>query len=191
MDRSSLQYSAEDFYSLLSWLDSNQQRAAEKYEGIRRRLVQYFAWRHCSDPEELTDETMIRVARRVSEIRNTYQGEPAYYFYGVARNVLHDNFKQRSSNSSRDQELPISAPGSDENREHLYECFDKCMLALPAEKRELLTAYYEHSKQAKIDARRQLAAQLGVNSEALRVRLFRITSTLRECVESCMKSPQP
>jgi DNA-directed RNA polymerase specialized sigma24 family protein len=179
-----LEYSAEDFNDLLRWLDPDEQRAAEKYEAIRRRLIQYFVLRHCSDPEALADETIDRVARQIA---NSHQGGSGADFYVVAKRLLLEP-RPRPVWILGNPDLPRRNVEKDENREQLYDCLDKCMLTLTADKRELLMAYYEKSKRAKIDARRQLATQLGVSPAALRIRLFRITTSLRECIENCMKS---
>src|SRR5207253_6496842 len=84
----------EDFDRLLSWLDSDADLAGLIYEKIRRRLITILASRHCSIPEELADETIDRVARRVADIRETYVGEKALYFLGVMNNVHHEYFKR-------------------------------------------------------------------------------------------------
>lgn len=173
---------AKDLNALLSWLDPDDQSAGKEYEAIRRRLIQFFALRQCSNPEELADQTIERVARRASEIAASYHGEPGHYFYAVARNVLREN-------SRRPQELTEDLPVSKvEKDDRLYECFDKCMLTLTADTRELLQAYYEEGGRARADARRRLAAQLGLTVSALRIRVCIIRMTMRECVENCMKS---
>ena len=46
------------FDNLLEWLDADRDRAAEKYEAIRLRLIKIFLCRGCSEAEELSDETV-------------------------------------------------------------------------------------------------------------------------------------
>src|ERR1043165_9546383 len=58
---------AEAFTKLLARLDSEHERAGEKYEDLRRTLIRYFEWRGAPFPEEHTDETFNRVARKLSE----------------------------------------------------------------------------------------------------------------------------
>jgi RNA polymerase sigma factor (sigma-70 family) len=191
VDRSSLQCSSEEFHSLLSWLDSDEQRAGEKYEAIRRRLVQLFALRQCLDPEDLADLTINRVAQRASEMKKSYHGEPSNYFYGVARVILREYSRQGSVRELRKQDLRVSATEKDENGEpgQAYECLGKCLRTLTPDKRELVLAYYKNSKPTKIAAH-ELAAQLGVTSEALRLRVSRVRTALQECVENCIKSKE-
>ena len=73
---------------LLACLDQNREQAASRYEIIRRKLMKYFECRGCCSPEDLADETINRVARRIYEGKEIWTSEPANYFYGVARNVL-------------------------------------------------------------------------------------------------------
>lgn len=83
-----------DFDRLLGWLDPNPERAGELYEKIRWRLIAILAARGCRVPEELADETIDRVARRVRDIEATYVGNKSLYFLGVMNNVHHEYLKR-------------------------------------------------------------------------------------------------
>src|SRR5438105_3823358 len=84
-----------DFDSLLDWLDSSREKAGEKYEMIRGGLIDIFHYRGCTGPEDLADVTINRVAKKVHKIRNSYAGDPARYFYGVAKKVYLEYLKQK------------------------------------------------------------------------------------------------
>ena len=75
------------FDTLLSWLDSDRDRAGTKYETIRLRLIKSFTCRGCWEAEELADETINRVVSRVPELAGEYRGDPALYFYGVSQRI--------------------------------------------------------------------------------------------------------
>lgn len=79
--------SQEAFDTFLAWLDADRDRAGEKYEEIRRKLIRDFVHRDCLDAEELADETINRVIRELPEIANTYAGDPASYVYAVAQSL--------------------------------------------------------------------------------------------------------
>jgi hypothetical protein len=79
--------SQEAFDSCLAWLDPDRERAGEKYEEIRRKLISDFVCRECIDPEGLADETIDRVIYDLPEIAGTYVGDPALYFYAVAQRL--------------------------------------------------------------------------------------------------------
>ena len=61
----------DEFDRLLTWLDPDPERAGSMYEKIRWRLIAILAARGCRVPEELADETIDRVARRVADIEAT------------------------------------------------------------------------------------------------------------------------
>jgi hypothetical protein len=52
---------------LLAWLDQGLDSSGERYLEMRRRLVQYFDRRNCVHPDDLADETLNRIARRLEE----------------------------------------------------------------------------------------------------------------------------
>src|SRR5262245_21687271 len=54
----------EEFDRLLLWLNPDRDKAGEKYEWIRKRLIKIFVCRGCNVPEELADKTINRVARK-------------------------------------------------------------------------------------------------------------------------------
>lgn len=177
----------DSFDRLLNWLDADRELAARRYEAIRLRLIKIFICRHCPEAEELADETINRVAARVGEITKEYQGDPARYFYGVCHKVHLEYL--RKANLQRDLEsVPASqsAIAAEENIESEYECLERCLAHLPAASRELVIKYYQQEKQAKIDHRRLLAAELGIAVNALRIRAHRIRLTLQNCVKNCV-----
>src|SRR5437588_13105906 len=83
----------DDFERLLTWLDSDRERAGVLYEKIRWRLIAILASRGCVEAEALADETIDRVSRRVADIEATYVGERAIYFLGGVNNVHHQYLK--------------------------------------------------------------------------------------------------
>ncbi|PYS44539.1 MAG: hypothetical protein DMF71_03225 [Acidobacteria bacterium] len=171
----------EDLDRLLAWLDSDPERAGLIYEKIRRRLITILASRHCSVPEELADETIDRVARRIEDIRDTYAGEKALYFLGVMNNVHHEYLKRPA--------LP-PPPSADEDegagKEATHLCLDKCLDKLPPHARRLIEQYYAENKRAKIDLRKRLATEFGISLNILRLRALRIREKLQVCIEECL-----
>lgn len=173
----------EAFDSLLNWLDPDRERAGQKYETLRLKLIKIFACRGCREAEELADETINRVTSKVAELAKTYQGDPALYFYGVAHK-LHLEYLRKTR---LPQLPPPPPPPPDETDTEAYECLDECMSQLPTETRELLLRYYQEDKQAKIDNRKLLARELEIGVNALRIRVHRIRLQLQKCVQSCLE----
>jgi DNA-directed RNA polymerase specialized sigma24 family protein len=179
--------SQEAFDRMLAWLDSDRERAGQKYEEIRYRLIKIFVCQGCIDPEGLADETIDRVIRKVPEIAPDYAGNPALYFSGVARYILLE-YKNRMAQL---RVLPPAPPKQieedDEDIERDYECLDHCIERLTPANRELILEYYREEKQAMIENRKRLAERMGATPNALRVRADRIRNNLQKCVANCLK----
>jgi hypothetical protein len=86
----------ESFDRLLAWLAPNREQAGKKYEEVRSRLVRGFTSHGCPVPEDLADETINRVAKKLPEIEETYVGDPVRYFYRVAHYVHLEYLKKES-----------------------------------------------------------------------------------------------
>jgi RNA polymerase sigma factor (sigma-70 family) len=179
----------ESFNEILAWLNPDRQIAGTIYVQLRHDLAKIFVWNKCADPEGLTDEVMDRVARKVLHLKETFEGDPRLFFYGVAKNLIKESPKKVKTHVSLDDtDLPaISATDIDETAEMREECLNSCLQSLSSEKRALILAYYAKEKQAKIDHRTELAQQLGTSVETLRVRAHRIRATLEECILRCLK----
>ena len=169
-----------DFEHLLAWLDEDRERAGLEYEKVRRRLTTIFASRGCRVPEELADETIDRVSRRVGDIQATYQGNKLLYFLGVANNVHHEYVKRPTLPA----EMPVVASGM--NEEQTYDCLELCLGKLTERSQHLIRQYYAADKSAKINLRKSLAEQLGITNNALRARALRIREGLQNCIERCL-----
>ena len=180
----------DSFDHLLAWLDPDRDRAGRKYEDIRQRLIKIFVCRGCAQAEELADETINRVVRKVPDIAADYQGDPALYFYGVAQKIQFEyNRRDWPQTAARDidtQTVPAPAftPTADDDR--AFECLEGCLDQLAEENRRLVVEYYQEEKRSKIDYRKRLAAELGIAVNALRIRAHRIRRALQECVEHCV-----
>lgn len=181
----------EDFEKLLAWLHPDREQAGHKYEAIRESLIKVFSWRGYNDAEDLADEVITRVAMKTRELADSYVGDPALYFYGVAKNVVRE-CERREQHMPLDPRLKApdttTEPGAVEARARREECLQKCLRELDADDRMLILAYYQKSKQAKIDYRKALARQLGMGTNALRVKVFRIRGHLKKCINKCLQT---
>jgi RNA polymerase sigma factor (sigma-70 family) len=172
----------EAFDRLLLWLNPDREQAGKRYEQIRLRLIKIFACRGCGEPEDLADETINRVIRRLPEIKERYEGDPALYFYGVAQKVHLEYMKRKPV----PRDLPPQSARSEEDEQE-YECLERCMEKLTPQNRELVIQYYQDEKRVKVDNRRELAERLGIALNAVRIRAHRIRATLHECVRECLE----
>jgi len=179
----------ESFDEILAWLNPDREVAGTIYVQLRHDLTKIFSWNRCADPDGLTDEAFDRVAKKVHHLRQTFEGDPRLFFYGVARNLIKENPKKvKTQVSLEGTDLPAN-PRNERERETeniREECLNSCLQALSDERRELILAYYAKEKQAKIDHRTEMARRLGTSVETLRVRAHRIRITLEECIERCL-----
>lgn len=177
------QLSLASFTNLLQWLDSDREKAAEKYETIRNRLIKMFALRGFENPEQLTDETFDRVASKAAQLIETYVGDPAIYFFGVARAVMMEGLKR----PARDL-MPAVIMGGQTVSDQTYDCLERCLVQLSETNRDLILQYYASENQSKVTKRLELAQSLGLSSNALRLRVHRIRQALEKCVSSCVQA---
>ncbi|HJQ68452.1 MAG TPA: hypothetical protein VKA70_05755 [Blastocatellia bacterium] len=174
----------ESFERLLGWLDADRDKAGRRYEEIRNQLIKIFVSRGCLVSEELADETINRVARKVQHIAGTYEGDPALYFYGAARLIYLEYLRRRPAPQ------PLALPATSEEEEQRYECLERCVERLTPKNRELLKAYYKEEGDEKTETRKEMADSLGMELNALWVRMHRIRERLRQCVVECLKHAQ-
>ncbi len=182
------------FERLLAWLDPERERAGRRYEDIRLRLIKIFTCRGCRESEDLADETINRVARRLAEIADTYEGDQALYFYGVAQKVYLEHVRKRPAPAASAAAPPApfnpARPWRMEEElvesEREYECLDRCMNELSEESRDLMIEYYREEGRKKIENRKRLAARLDIGLNALRIRACRIREALYRCVSACV-----
>lgn len=183
-----------EFDNLLQWLGGDTAAGARQYVEVRRKLVALFEFRGCHGAEDLADETLDRAARAILKPGFIDAGNPIAYLRGVARNV-HLEFL-RASRAVSQETMPelaesTAAPLSGERgTEQLHTCLDRCLENLPDHKRDLLLRYYRGDKSAKIDGRSELAQELAIELNTLRLQIFRLRNIVRKCVESCTKSAE-
>jgi DNA-directed RNA polymerase specialized sigma24 family protein len=91
------------------------------------------------------------------------------------------------STESADGFLSTASAGLTEDFEAEYQCLEACLGNVSGETRDLVVRYYEMEGQAKIERRKQLAVELGIAVNALRIRAHRIRLGLQRCVRNCLE----
>jgi DNA-directed RNA polymerase specialized sigma24 family protein len=179
--------SQETFDELLAWLHTDREQAGKIYEEIRNRLIKIFMYRSSAVAEELADETINRVARKVHEIRGTYVGNPSLYFHGVARYVYLEHVKKMPDSLPH---VLVSPPIEPDESELEHRCLEQCMQHLTPHNRELVLEYFQEDKRAKIERRKELTQRFGITLNALRIRAHRICAHLKKCLHECLETAQ-
>jgi DNA-directed RNA polymerase specialized sigma24 family protein len=184
------------FHGLLHWLDGDEDSGGRRYLEMRQRLVLYFDRKNCSSPDELADETLNRVARRLEEEGAITSDAPAHYCYIVARFVLLETLRNQQRRVPLNEGLSVHSTASGvgmseageerQVKERRWSCLEKCIRILDAADRELIVGYYRGEQRAKINNRRAKAAKLGISMNALSIRACRLRDKLEACVRKCL-----
>jgi len=184
---------ADAFAKLLDRLGDDREQAGEKYEDLRRTLIRFFQWRGAPFPEEHTDESLNRVARKLGEgveIKNI-----GGYCHEVARLVCLEALKGPHSRRAPLDEVKLEATVPDTTdaaeREQWLTCLEDCLNVLPSDSRQLITEYYQDEKSGRINRRQALAARLGLRRDALANRAQRVRDKLEQCVTRCFRKQLP
>jgi len=163
---------------LLLWLDPDVEKAALKYEKIRRRLIEFFANRGFPEADRLADVTIDRVISKVPEVADTWKGDPLYFFLGVAKKIALENRKPPRP------VLPPPPPPDPDQLEVEDRCLRHCMaLLLSEDERTLILEYMDGN----IKQRHEQCERLGKTANAMRIRVFQIKKTLRPCLKECFE----
>jgi hypothetical protein len=167
------------FDALLDRLGPDREQAGVKFEELRRKLVQYFSYEGCALPDRWADETLDRVAKRLSD------GSPIEEIHVFTRGVARMVLREARLADARDRnvkEIPNPQRGG---KERDAECLEDCIASLPSAARELVEGYYLGDPESRVTARKSLAVRMGINMEALRSRALRVRRQLESCLKEC------
>ena len=170
------------FDKLLRWLDPDRDKAGARYEKIRHRLISIFACRGCCDAEDLADQTINVVLVKIDWLIENYDGNPELYFYAVAKKIFLEHLKKKPPPTP-----PLPDPDPLKIERH-FSCLEQCLQReLTPSERELVLRYYQNDGQERIRLRRQLAEELGISLNALRIRIYYLLARLRPCITKCLR----
>ena len=186
------------FRQFLNWLDEGVDSGGEKYLEMRRRLVSYFDRKNCISPDELADETLNRVSRRLEEEGSIDSASPAHYCYIVAKYIFLEYLRRSERAQVNIDDLsrlgdtslsPSAISGrarNAESEEKRLDCLEHCLRSLESSHREMIVRYYQGEQKAKIENRRAMAEASSITMNALGIRVCRIRDRLEACVTRCL-----
>jgi DNA-directed RNA polymerase specialized sigma24 family protein len=181
------------FRQFLHWLDDGADSRGEKYLEMRRRLVAYFDRKNCVAPDDLADETLNRVARRLEEEGAITGTAPAQYCYITAKFVFLEYLREGARSQTSLSEMSPGeadavlgaasvADAEVQSKESLSACLEECLASLAPADRDLILNYYQGEQRSKIEGRRVLATRLHLSVNALSIKACRIRNKLEVCV---------
>ncbi len=180
---------------LLSLYDPDSIIAGEKLLRTREKLIRHFAANRCPDPQEHTDETILRVIKALNDGKQVDTVIEAYIF-GFAKFVLME-VKRHRQFVPLDEITPEKEPHTNplekedlapwERKEYL-ECEQKCLSEkFSADEQRLLIGYYATGHEEKLkEARETQALQMSISRAVLKKRAFRLRRRLEDCMKNCL-----
>lgn len=167
------------FERLLQSLEPKAASGGDRFRRFRSKMIKFFSWRSCEDPDNLADETTSRLLKNILAGQEISPEHPYSYVYAIATNVFLEYLRAQKKSGIRAE--------VDELREHpipeaAETCHTSCLAQLSPDKREFLEHYYLDS----VD-RDELARENGQTVNALRLTVFRYKTALKNCIENCLK----
>jgi DNA-directed RNA polymerase specialized sigma24 family protein len=178
---------AQALATFLDQLTPGSEGVGARYERLRERLVMLFRCRGCAMPEDLADETIDRVGRRLVEGVVLTRGDIIGYAMGTAEYVA----KEARRRDLRivpfaAEELP-AAHGAEPVDEAAVRTrarlVGRALAEIPGPERRLLLLYIK----GKAPERARLAAEAGLALNALRIRIHRLRVRLETRVAELSK----
>jgi DNA-directed RNA polymerase specialized sigma24 family protein len=163
---------------LLALLDPDPVRAEQKCKALWQRMVFYFRKNGACSPEDLAQEVFARAKSRIVGGQSVYAAQPESYFFGIARNVLREEWKRAKTASIA---LPEDAEELLGSCEHVKMerrlLLESCLQKLESDERAFVETYIHEGP-----VRTALVA--GVSSNAASIRFHRLTVKLQALVQN-------
>jgi len=175
-------FDQDNFEQLFRLLEPKAKSLAAGFQMCRLKLVKFFAWKHCADPEDLADETITRLIKNIANGQQISSQNPYSYVYAISGNVFKEYARTRNKMGNQ-----ISLQGAEEPvaPDKLDESYSYCLDQLEPLQIQLLSEYYIENSRPEDIARRH---NLSIN--ALRLQIHRIKQTLRRCKDNYKKQSE-
>ena len=171
---------SDTFDRLWRALEPEAVSGSDGFRRCRTKLVKFFVYRRCDDPDNLADETTSRLVKTVRSGREISADHPYRYVYKIAKNVFLEYLRAKEKRGIQTdiddlREEPLPPEGAED-------CWTQCLALVAPERREFLEVYYlDH-----ID-RDEFAREQGMTINAMRLTVFRYKRALERCVENCLR----
>lgn len=169
----------EVFDKLLARLEPDLPDSARRYKQFRLKLTKFFQWKHCADAESLADETVARTIKNILNGLEIETDNPYIYIFTIAKNVYREYVRREIK--YRDLLSDITEQSG--QPEEVEGCWAECLQALSREKLMLLQIYFLGDKNGI-----QLAEEMNMKVNALRLKIFRLKKELEACHEKCLRN---
>ncbi len=174
----------------------------KQFNLLRLKLVRFFEIQGATtEAEDFADETISRVAEKLSTGVKIEVSEPFYYFRGVALNILREHWRKEKTTVSLEDienntfittetnpaEIEKQRESSD-LKERQLDCLEKTLQFLPSENRELFLEYHRENNISREVWRAEIAAKMKIDVTALRNRVTRLRKKIEQLVLECLEN---
>jgi DNA-directed RNA polymerase specialized sigma24 family protein len=176
--------SPEEFDRLLAWFAPDRDAAAKMYLAAHKNLTRFFQFNYCNRPEDLTDEVMNRVSKKVPPLREGL--DHIAVLRGFARHVLKEYRRSpdwHAEDLSGEDPAPVVTASGIDDAEIRSRNLQTCLAGLPERDGQLLVEYYKYEPSAKIAHRQAMAKAQQMTLNALRLKVSRLKSIVEKCVK--------
>jgi hypothetical protein len=179
--------SQDDFDRLLKWFGPDRDVSAKRYLETHERLARLFHFKGCNCPEDLADEVMDRVAKKLPLV-GIKSSDHIAVLLGYARNVLREYWREEVS-FGEESGLSQDSLVVDEtaHKEARSRCLDSCLGRLSEDDRWTLLEYYKYEPGKKIEHRKTMAERRQTTLNALRLKACRLKFVVADCVKRCFQ----
>jgi RNA polymerase sigma factor (sigma-70 family) len=170
--------------ALLAALGETPEESGIEYERLRSKLILFFSRRMLQFPEDLADEALDRLARRIVE-GTIIDSIPAFAL-GIGRHLALEQMKNRAETMGDDFWDNVPAPSATQSSEEEIARMERCLKTLRPDEAKLLRGYYLATEDTPMKTRGKLAKRLGISANTLRQRVFLARQRLRDCMTSAV-----
>ena len=151
-----------------------QPQRSEELEQLRPKLMGFFRWNRAESPKDETQETMSRAVERMNDPGTEIRVPLQAYVFGIARNVLRESRRGRRETPTDPAGVEFTNLTADSSLTVDDKILvEECLSRLSPEDGSLVIEY--HRKGAE-----QLAKELGISPNAVRIRVHRIHRKVQE-----------
>jgi len=170
----STELTREAWNQFLRALAPEPSEAGSRYEQLRTGLIALYRWRELPWPEDLADQALDHAACQLG-LGAGLRADLGVYLQGIAHRIGDEARQRRRAQAIDAATLPDALRADpDDPLPRLCRCLDD----LPRRDRKTLLEYETGTGYERVRRRKALAAELGIPTNALRVRVHRLRARL-------------
>lgn len=173
---------------MLDRLNADREKALESYFRLREKLVRFFGWRGHPQPEDLADVALDRAAIKIQTGADVQPAAVPAFVLGIARFIYLEEMRRLEAEKTALRQFREQTPSSSrqDSENPLLTLLLRCLDQIPSLHRKLILRYYEGDGEERIRVRQEMAQELGLDRNTLRIRTHRIRRSLEACTKKLL-----